>query len=175
MKKIIDDKNILVGEIEESDIDKWIRDEFKESHPETLAKITFPKRVMDIISSDHHKSKDGSFQMSYDFWSDRWYFSHNGYIREVETEGKTFLEAAEKYIAAIRRENDKVLYRKIEEEANKHLPDNYSVEIGDDNITLYDYAKGYDNLKTIAFRDCKGKSVKEIIDLVNEMLNEEIC
>jgi len=67
MKKIVDKKNILIQEVEEDDIDKWIKQEYKTTHPLDLIKETFRKEVMDQIGSDHHKSRDGLFSISYDF------------------------------------------------------------------------------------------------------------
>ena len=102
MKEIIKEKNILVSEIEESDIDKWLKGEFKESHPKTLVKETFPKNIMKIIQSDHHKSKDGGFIISYDHWTKKWYIAHHGYVREAEGEGESFLEATRRYLIKIK-------------------------------------------------------------------------
>jgi len=172
MRKLIDEKNFIVSEIEESDIDKWIKEEFRNCHPENLIKATFPKKIMDIICSDHHKSKDGGFIISYDFWDDKWYIFHHGYIREVEVEGKTFLEVARKYLRKIERENERVLYREIEEEANKLLPKNISIEISEGSISVYDYSKGEDNLKCIANYDIENKTVKKVVRKVNEILKE---
>jgi len=173
MKNIINTKKISVQEVEESDMEKWIREEFKETHPETIIKATFHPNVMKIIASDHHKSKDGGFIISYDCWNKKWYIAHNGYIREAEGEGKSFLEAAQKYLAKIRRENAKVIYGEIENEVNKHLPDNISCEIDDNSICINDYSKGVDNLSTISSRNIKGKSIKEIVAIANEILNEK--
>jgi len=173
MKKIIDEKNFTVSKIEKSDYDRFVEEIYRDTHPLKLVENTFPKRVMDIICSDHHKSKDGGFIISYDHWEDTWYFAHHGYVREVEAEGKTFIEAAEKYLYKIRRENEKVMYRGIEEEANKHLPKNISVEIAEECISVYDYSKGEDDLNCIASYDIKGRSVKEIVEKVNKVLSEK--
>lgn len=160
-------------EAEESDFDRFVEENFRETHPLKLIERTFPKKVMDIICSDHHKTKDGGFVISYDHWDDVWYIAHHGYVREVEAEGKTFTGVARRYLGRIMRENEKVLYRGIEEEANKHLPENISVEISEENISIYDYSKGVDDLRCIASYDIRGRSVKEIIKKVNEILNEK--
>ena len=173
MKEIIKEKNILIAEIEESDIGNWLREEFKESHPETLIKETFPKSIMKIIQSDHHKSKDGGFIISYDHWTKKWYIAHQGYIREAEGSGESFLEAAHNYSCKIRKENAKIVYGKIEDEVNKHLPKNISAEIDDSSISICDYSNGIDNLSVIASRKIKGKSVKEIIKIANKLLNDK--
>lgn len=172
MKEIIKTENIIVNEVEECDFDKWVKEEFKEVFPTTMIKKVFPKKVMDIISADHHKSKDGGFGISYDFYSGEWYITHSGYIREAEARGKNFNKVAHEFLQKIRRENDKVLYREIEAEANKVLPENYSVEISDNHITLYDYSDGWDNLRTISSTDCKNMNIKEIIKATNELLND---
>jgi len=104
MKKIINTKNIIVEEVEEDDennIDKWIKKEFKETYPFDLVKTTFPKNVMDIISSDHHKGKDYSFSISYDHSEEKWYIAHDGYVREVEVEGESYASVAKKYLYKI--------------------------------------------------------------------------
>lgn len=172
MKKIIDIEGFSVEQVEESDINQWIKEEFKQTHPETLIKKTFPEHIMKIIRLDHHKSKDGSFSISYDYWNKKWFFAHEGYIRDVFVEGESYLDCANKYLMKIKRENDKQLYKKIEDQANNFLPKNYYVEIADDSITLKKYENGFDHVKTIVFKDCKDKSLKEIIDMVEELLKE---
>ncbi|MHA1329800.1 MAG: hypothetical protein ACTSR2_01865 [Candidatus Hodarchaeales archaeon] len=174
MKKILNSEKFKITEVEESDFEKWLKEEFKESHPETLIKKTFPKKVMDIISSDHHKSRDGGFVISYDFWENKWYISHPGYVREVEAEGDSYLEAALEYLRKIRRENEKVLFREIEDEANKHLPKDISLEISEGSISIYRYSKGDNLLDCIASYDIEGKSIKEVIEKVNEILNDNL-
>ena len=173
MKQIIDSKQFSVQEIEKSDFDIFLESEYKNTHPETLIKQTFPSNVMDIISNDHHKLKDGGFIISYDFYEHKWYVAHEGYIREAEGEGKSFLEAAQNYLTKIKKENAKVIYESISEEVNKHLSDNISCELEDDALTIKDYSKGIDHISTIAFRKIKGKSIEEIIVIANEILNEK--
>jgi len=171
MKKIIDTKNIVVNEVEESDMEKWIKEDFQNTHPLNIVKATFPENVMDIISSDHHKSKDYGLSINYDHASEEWYISHHGYIRDnIVGEGKTYLDAADDYMSKIRRANERVVYGEIEMQANKHLPENLSVEIGEDVITLFDYSDGYDATKTIAFRKLEDKSIGEIIKVVEELV-----
>jgi len=86
--------------------------------------------------------------------------------------GKTYLDAAEDYISKIRRANEKVVYGEIEMQANEHLPENLSVEIGDGVITLFDYSDGYDALQTISFRKLEDGSIEEIIKVVEELVAE---
>jgi len=171
MKELLKAKNFLVQEVEQSDFDKWIKEEFKETHPLDLIKATFPEKVMQMICSDHHKSKDYSFNMGYDHQNKTWYIEHNGYIREAEARGKHYLDVAQEYLEKIRRENDKVLYRQIEDEASKYLPDHLSIEIAENCISLNEYKDGFDNCKCITSLKHNGL-LNVIIRKVNEILDE---
>jgi len=151
-------------------LDNLMKEESKNTHPTELVKKTFQKRVMDIITSDHHKTKDGGFVISYDLWEDKWHISHYGYIREVEVEGETFLEAAGKYLLKIERENDKVLWRETEEYINQKLPDDYSAEISDDSVVLSKYEKGEDNWITLASMNCKNMNKDKIAKKVKDLI-----
>ena len=151
-------------------LENLMREEDKNTHPTELVKKTFPKNVMDAITSDHHKTKDGGFVISYDHWEDKWFISHYGYIREVKVEGDTFLETARKYLLKIERENDKVLWGEIEEYVNEKLPDDYSVEINDDSVILSQCKKGEDKCTTLASMDCKNMNKDKIVEKVKDLI-----
>lgn len=155
------------------DFNKWLKTEYQETYPIHLIKATFPDDVMEIISSDHHKQKDFGFEINYDHIDKKWYISHRGYIREVEVEGDSFFDTAQKYLTAIRKENGKVLYQQIVDEVNSQLPEDISVEMEDGVITVFQYEKGQDNLKVIANRDCKKMTAAEILAEVKELIKED--
>lgn len=49
------------------------------------------REYCDIISTDHHKTRDGCFEITnyYNAWSEKhtWYVNHPGYINEIEAYG----------------------------------------------------------------------------------------
>lgn len=172
MKELIKTHNILVEEVEPSDFDKWIKEQFKGEHPLSLINATFPKNVMRIIGSDHHKTRDGGFTISYDFWTEKWYVEHPGYVREVQASGDGYSEAARGYLDQIQRENEKVLYGEIEDQANRHLPKDISLEIGDGHIAIYRYREGQSRLRVVTGYEIKGKTIEDIVKKTNDLLNE---
>lgn len=153
--------------------DEWLKEEYQGTHPVHLAETTFPDNVMEIIGADHHKQNDGSFTIAYNHYEKKWYISHNGYIREVEVEGDSYIDAAQKYIMAISRENGKVLYQQVIDEVNSQLPEDISVKIEDNAITIFKCEKGKDRINVIACRDCKSMTAAEILAEVKELIKEE--
>lgn len=172
MKDIINTENILIQEVEDSDWDKWLKEEFKESHPNTLVKETFPENIMNIVRSDGCKSRDFCFDIWYNHSREKWYMSHPGYIRNrVSVEGDTFLECARKYLMRIREENSKLLYGEIEQQVNDHLPIDVYCEISENSISIFQVEGGRDELKCVARYD-KPKTLKGIIKRCEEILKE---
>jgi hypothetical protein len=172
MKDLIKTDNILIQECEPSDFDRWVKEEFKGEHPISLVKATFSENVMKAVCSDHHKSRDGGFVISYDHWTKKWYVSHEGYVREAEASGDSYSEAAREYLDKIHRENEKVLYGKIEDQASRHLPEDISLEIGDRHMGIYRYREGQDRICVVGTYDIEGKTLEQVIAKANELLND---
>lgn len=170
MKEHIVAENFAILEAEDSDFDRFIAEEFRDTHPERLVLATFPEKVMGVICADHHKSKDGILTISYDHFEKKWYISHPGYIREVEVEGESFLGAANEFLRKIRRENEVVMFRDIEDRVNELIPKDKSIEIGENSITLYDCSHGWDRMRQIRGADITGKTLEEVVAIVNDMI-----
>jgi len=158
-------------EATEEDIKKWIREDKLNTYPEEIAKQTFSKKVMDAICSDHHKSKDGILTICYDYFENRWYISHPGYCREAEAEGDTYLDAAEKFLYRIWRENDKILFRNVEDWINDRIPENYFVEVRRDGFSLFEVKKGEENLRVSVNR--KWRTKEELLKMVKKEIKGE--
>lgn len=163
-------ENFMIHEVTSDEISEWIKSEFQGCHPDTLVERTFPKPVMDAITCDHHKSRDGLFAIHYDHFEKKWFIEHPGYVRhECEGCGATFLEAARDYLHKIDRANAAILYRSIEDAANRQLSPHLSIELTADSITLRQVTESGDHVRQISFCEIKGKSVKEVVATVNEM------
>lgn len=48
---------------------------------------------IDIISCDHHKSKDGYWEISYNHYSRKWHYAHDGYVNNFHGEADSYEEA----------------------------------------------------------------------------------
>jgi hypothetical protein len=164
--------DIEFKELGREDFESFLKDELRYCHPTHLVEVAFPEDVMKAICSDHHKSSDGAFVISYDYFSKKWYISQPGYVREVEVEGDTYLDAASKFLSAIRKENAQRLLYEVRDRVNQKLPDDISVDISPDAITIYKCVKGENRMRQMAFRDCKGKSNEEIERIALEVITE---
>lgn len=172
MTELLNAENFKIHEVTRSEMEAWVHQEFHGTHPESLVKATFPEHVMIAICSDHHKSRDGAFSISYDHWTNKWYFKHPGYCREVEASGDSYLEAASNYLAAIEKENAHYRFHALEEAANERLPEDLSVEIREHSISLYRYGEGENGLKMIQGADIEGKSLEDVVEVINGMIAE---
>jgi hypothetical protein len=167
---LLDASNFQIHEVTENEMVNWLHEEFHGTHPDELVRRTFPVLVMKAITSGHHKGRDGVFSISYDFFAKRWFVEHPGYVREVEIEGDSYLDAASKYISAIDRENGSVLYRDLEDAANRRLAPEYSVEIGEDSMTLYRSEKGRNRMKVHGAFEKENPSVEDLVNQLNEWI-----
>ena len=162
MKTIVDEKNVRVQEIEEDDFLAWLKDNTKETHPIIIAKTLFNKKVMDAITSDHHKSKDGVLTICYDYFAGKWYITHPGYIRDIEVEAGTYLSAAENFMSKVHISNAMILNSEVIDEVNKLLPKDYYVECSDHSISLYHCEKGEERVRQISLADIAGMSAQQV-------------
>lgn len=169
---LLNPENFEVHEVTENEFQNWVKSEFHDTHPVTLIERTFPEHVMEPIARDHHKSRDGAFSISYDHWSKKWYVKHPGYVRECEAVGDTYLEAASNFLSLIDRENARFRYHAIEDAANQRLPDHLSVEFGEGTLTLYECKEGENNTRLLTCTDIEGKTVEEVVAIVNKTLSE---
>jgi len=174
MKEIFSSENFSITEVEESDFEEWIKEKFEETHPETIVQEVFRKDVMDILTSDRHKTRDGILTISYDYWDKKWYIEHPGYVREAEAEGDSYLEAVRKFMSKMRRENNYVLYQEIEDRANSKLPPEISIEIEKDWISIYRTVKGQNRLEVVARYHIEGSDLKDILQRVKNIIEEYI-
>jgi len=67
-----------------------------------------------------------------------------------------------------------VLYGEIEYKANKQLPNNISIEISKNWIHINDYSKGWDKIICLSSYKIKGKSIKDVVKKVEEILNNKL-
>jgi len=172
MKEVFNGENFSIKEVEESDFEQWIKEEFKETHPETIVQEVFRKDVMDILTSDHHKTRDGILTISYDYWDKKWYIEHPGYVREAEAEGDSYLEAVRKFMRKIRRENNYVVYQEIENKVNAKLPPDISIEIEEGWINIYRTVKGQDRLQIAARYNIEDSDLKDVLQRVKDIIEE---
>lgn len=166
----LDAANFEIHEVTESEIENWLHSEFHGTHPDELVRATFPERIMAAISNDHHKSRDGVLTISYDYYAKEWFITHPGYVRDAEARAGSYLEAASSFLEKIRTENGHVLYGAIAAEANKRLAPEYSVEIEENSMTLYECRKGENRPKTLGSYDVEGKSVDDVVAQINEWI-----
>jgi len=167
---LLDASNFHIHEITEGEIANWLHQEFHSTHPEELVKRTFPENVMKVLANGHHKSRDGVLTIAYDFYAQKWWITHPGYVREVEVQGDSYLSVASDYLSKIDRENGSVMYRGLQDEANKRLAPEYSVEIEDGSMTLFKCERGENRTNTCGTFDTADATVEQIVEQLNEWI-----
>jgi len=150
------------------EFDQFLKEEEEKLSPSELIKQVFSEKVMGAISKNHHKSKDGGLYIYYDYWNDMWSVDHPGYIRTAEGTGKTYEEAASNFLSNIKRENDVILFRELEDAINEQLPKDISVTLGENSISVYQYENGVDSCKYVTSYDGE-MSIEDIVEKMRKL------
>ena len=69
----------------------------------------FDDETMKHISGDHHKTRDGGFEMGYNYFTGIWWMGHPGYVRgDIEVDDTSFIRCAEKFLSEVHMANQKL-------------------------------------------------------------------